>query len=149
MLPVQIPKVRNLNLVKKKKSKLQKRKDDFNSSYYRKICDELVRKLTFIRDNGKCIICDSIKLPNAHHLINRHHYGTRWEYQGQVLLCSLHHKFSKIMSAHGTPINFSEWLRINRPDQYQWVLDNINKELKMTYKEKAEELKSLLNLKKD
>ena len=129
--------------MKQKKTKLQKRKEDPNSTYYRDKCDELVRKIVMIRDDGKCIICGDKHLPNNHHLIDKTNYPTRWEIDNLVLLCPSHHKFLKTMSAHMAGIVFAEWMRNNRPEQYWWVLDNINKKLSITYKEVAEELKKM------
>ena len=60
----------------------------------------------------------------AHHLITRASKATRHDVRNGVILCSKHHNFDKSVSAHNAPLQFSEWMRLNRPEQYEWVVHN-------------------------
>ena len=74
------------------------------------------------RDNHKCVVCGN---PNveAHHCISRHVLKTRLDIRNGLSLCKLHHKFGKtVLSAHGCPLLFYEWMRLNRPEQYEYLL---------------------------
>jgi len=107
---------------KLKKSKLQKKKDNPNSTFWKKKCDQLIKELCFKRDQHRCCYCGSEKYINAHHLITRNQLSTRWILLNLITLCAKCHKFSNTFSAHGTPVNFSHWLQINKPDQYEFCI---------------------------
>jgi 5-methylcytosine-specific restriction endonuclease McrA len=78
------------------------------------------------RKHGSCAICGDIKGLQAHHLLPKERYKTlRLEPMNALVLCWDCHKFSKY-SAHRNPIWFSEWLRKNRPRQFQWVIDHMD-----------------------
>jgi len=71
---------------------------------------------------GRCAVgigCDGPL--EAHHLISRSHKATRNAVEGGVLLCARHHRLSNKLSPHGAPRAFREWLKINRPEQAEWV----------------------------
>jgi len=64
--------------------------------------------------------------PQAHHLITRWLKPTRHDVRNGIVLCASHHMFSKCLSAHKAPLQFAEWMRINKPEQYEWVISNRN-----------------------
>ena len=76
-------------------------------------------------DNNKCCICGRTEHLNAHHILEKKLFP---EYmfclENGVTLCAKHHSFSHL-SAHRNPVFFSEWLKHNRPNQFQWVLSKM------------------------
>ena len=86
------------------------------------------------RDGGKCIHCgfvagtlndkgNAVKC-DAHHLLTKFSKNNplKFDIRNGVTLCPSCHKFSNVFSAHHCPILFAEWIRLNRSDQYQFVL---------------------------
>ena len=57
---------------------------------------------------------------NAHHIITRDNNNLRWDFRNGVLLCVKHHKYGN-PCAHKNPIWFAEWLKQNRPDDYEYL----------------------------
>lgn len=78
-----------------------------------------------VRACGHCMICGRTDFLQAHHILPKEYYH---EFQFVVIngvcLCPKCHKFGK-WSAHKNPVWFTEWLRKNRPEQYQWVIDHM------------------------
>lgn len=71
---------------------------------------------------GKCAVCGSERLPNAHHIENRNTCAAlRYDPMNGVLLCPSHHKFGKD-SAHKGGIWFAHWLQTNHRDRWNYVL---------------------------
>ncbi len=62
------------------------------------------------RDNWACVICGSTYKPQAHHLVPREHKQYKYEPDNGITLCLLHHKFSRVISAHNAPLAFWFWL---------------------------------------
>jgi len=108
----------------KKKSKLQKHKDDPNSVYWRRKADRLWSERVRERDGGKCVICGESKNVQTHHLIDRSVKHLRHRLENGVTLCPRCHKFDRRISAHRGAIPFSERLRDERPEQFKWVMDH-------------------------
>ncbi len=128
---------------KKKKSKLQKKKDDPRSRYWRNKADGVWREKICKRDGDQCAVCNSDKNPQCHHLVSRDVKSLRHEVMNGVLLCPLCHQFSRRRSAHKGGVPFAEWLRIHRPYQYQWILTHWgDKDDKYNYKQVYNELKA-------
>lgn len=63
----------------------------------------------------------------AHHLIGRGNKFTRCDIKNGMLLCSLHHKNSKILSAHGSPKAFMDFLEWKYPARAKYIRDNKHK----------------------
>ena len=61
-------------------------------------------------DNNCCVICNSPFHPNAHHIIPREIKSCRHELDNGITLCTKHHKFSRVLSAHNNPLAFYMWL---------------------------------------
>ena len=111
--------------MRKKKSALQKRKGDPRSSYWKKKADRLWG-LVIHAGNDRCAVNNGECAGNleAHHLISRANVTLRHKRVNGILLCSLHHKFSKHLSPHGAPLAFAEWMMMERPEQWQWASEN-------------------------
>jgi len=59
------------------------------------------------RDGFKCIVCGSTQYLNSHHLFPRERKDTKYDLLNGVCLCVKHHMFSRVISAHNNPIEFS------------------------------------------
>ena len=124
---------------RKKKSALQKKKDSPNSKYWKNKADKEWGRVIHLQ--GCCMIGDKCKGNlEAHHLISRSNITTRHNILNGVLLCSLHHKFSKDCSPHMAPIQFSEFLRVHHPEKIVWVMHHRYETGKPNYKESYEKL---------
>lgn len=127
--------------MKPKLSKIEKLKRDPNSRYWRKKALKLWSEL--VRAVPKCAVCGrSDKVLNGHHILPKERYRElMFEVRNGISLCQYHHKFSKF-SAHLNPVWFSEWLRVNRPEQFEWVIAHFDAgDAVITYKESWERLK--------
>jgi len=77
------------------------------------------------RDGDKCIICGATDRLNSHHVLDKLFYKSiSLELNNGVCLCPAHHKYS-IKSAHKNALWWVEWLRVNRPEQYAWCLNQM------------------------
>lgn len=124
--------------MKTKKSKLQKKKDDPLSGFWKRRADAAwgawvhANYRTCAVNNGHCA-----GHLEAHHLISRAVRATRHCKGNGILLCSFHHKYSPHCSPHGAPLQFAEWLQINKPEKWEWAMTHRNdwKTIKANYKE--------------
>jgi 5-methylcytosine-specific restriction endonuclease McrA len=111
---------------KRKRSKLEKARSKANSRHWK------VKGLTLwseiIRSGGKCVICgEDKKVLNAHHILAKEKYPEfMYLLDNGICLCQTCHKFGR-KSAHLNPVWFAEWLRTNRPIQYEWALWHADK----------------------
>ena len=75
------------------------------------------------RDECKCMLCGSHNRLNVHHILYRKFYGDlKLELDNLLCVCtSCHYKIHKGVG------NFIllEWLRANRPEQYEWIMAHI------------------------
>ena len=91
-----------------------------------KILLEEWAKLIKIQYNYKCCVCENTKYVQAHHLLCKERYlSLKYNTKNGIALCSKCHKFGKF-SAHRNGIWFSEWLKENQKEKYNWCLENIN-----------------------
>jgi len=83
----------------------------------RKQCDRLWSEIIRSR-----IFCERCGKPanNPHHIIGRANYNLRWNIRNGCLLCAYCHVFGS-HSAHNDPLGFMEWLKSNRPDDYEYL----------------------------
>ena len=117
----------------KKKSKLQQKKNNPRSKYWKTKADGLWG-LIIHHIHPVCIVGDDCSgRVEAHHLIGRGNTATRHRVENGVGLCCLHHKFSNQLSAHGAPLAFSEWLQDEYPDKWEWCSENKFKAVKPDY----------------
>ncbi len=117
----------------KKKSKLQKSKDNCRSKYWKNKSDDLWGLI--IHDiYHTCAVNDNCAgRVEAHHLISRANTATRHSVENGIGLCSKHHKFDSHLSAHKAPMAFSEWMSENDPDKFDWCSRNKFKIKKADY----------------
>lgn len=94
--------------------------------YYKKLADDLWRDV--IKQVGECEISGKKDVQlEAHHLIDRRILKFRWDWSNGVCLSAWHHKFDTKISAHGSTAAsaaFLEWLKKNRPGQYEWFMEH-------------------------
>jgi hypothetical protein len=113
------------NTIKMKKPKKKKPRKKSATEARRKALTEWAHK---IKDRDVvCCVCGSTTRLNAHHILEKNHYrDLQFDLMVGITLCPLHHMFGKL-SAHRNALWWTEWLRANRPDQYQWAMEKINK----------------------
>ncbi len=121
-----------------KKSKLQKKKDNPRSKYWKTKADKLWGEAIH-QIYKTCAICGGVPV-ESHHLIGRANTATRHEIENGIGLCSLHHKWDNKLSAHGAPLAFSVWLQETHPDKWEWCSQNKNRLEKPDYKAAYERL---------
>ena len=94
-----------------------------------KICDDLWSKLVKIRAWFRCEYCWKTTGLNSHHIRSRTNYSTRYNLDNGICLCQAHHTLSSQFSAHKTPIEFIEWIK-----EYRWEewYDNLKLESNKT-----------------
>lgn len=115
---------------KRKKEKLKLRKQilrerkKLSPAKLKKECDALWSKI--IRKKGTCEVCGKKLNLNAHHIIGRKNLTLRFDLKNGCCLCSGCHKFYQ-QSAHEDPLWFTEWLKQNRPDDYNYLQEQKNK----------------------
>ena len=98
------------------KSKLQKKKDNQYSIYWRTKADKEVTKYY----TGKpCAICGITHNTCGHHVVPREVPIFRHDPDNLIPLCEKHHKYSNELAPHSSNIlaqeAFAQWLRIERP----------------------------------
>jgi len=136
---------------KQKLSKLEKSKLDPNSKFWRnkayKIWTLVAKKKSGNGEFGKCAICGACDKPaDCHHLLPRE--LKRWwlDTNNCIVLCKTHHNWSRLLSAHKASMQFAFWMEENRPEQYNWIKEQVKKYgedckiLPMTLKEAYERL---------
>jgi hypothetical protein len=130
----------------KKKSKLQKKLDDPNSSLYRRKADKIWKELVYMSYMGRCAICGSGDWTQSHHYIPRELYSHRHILQNGILLCAAHHRFSFILSPHKAPISFAKWMITHHNETWKWLLEQEpTRHNTITFKDTAHKLMEIRN----
>jgi hypothetical protein len=112
----------------------------------RREMDKLWSQYIHLKFRERCVV-DSPECRgplNAHHLISRSVLHLRGNEMNGVLLCALHHIFSKRMSAHGAGVIFGQWLRLFMSEYDKWIALNKNTCAKPDYAAAIVRLKQLL-----
>ena len=110
--------------------------------------DDLWRNMIYLIYNYTCEICGEKMTPencNAHHVIFRVNFNTRYDLENGSLLCNYNHNFAP-NAPHYNNRKYLEWFNLHRPEGlYQKLLTKSNE------KGGADKLQimELLNLKKD
>lgn len=132
---------------KKRRSALAKKRDNPNSTYWKRKADVAWGRL--IHAIGGGCVCKELgdcKGPlEAHHLITRGRLATRHTPANGVLLCSYHHKWSRDCSPHMAPLQFAQFLQERRKDV--WTLYESCKVMQSgpeSFKDRAEFLEAEL-----
>lgn len=68
-------------------------------------------KLVKLQGKNKCEYCGKTTYLNSHHIYSRSKKSTRWNTDNGISLCVGHHTFSSKFSAHKTPLEFVDWLK--------------------------------------
>lgn len=74
--------------------------------------DNLWSELVKIIGGYECAYCGKTSYLNSHHLFSRNNFAVRWDTTNGMCLCSGCHTLSSKFSAHKTPIEFVEWLKV-------------------------------------
>lgn len=103
--------------------------------------DALWSEKVKVRAGGKCEYCGKITGLNSHHVFSRSNKRVRWDIDNGVCVCVLHHIFG-LFSAHKSPIEFIEWLKERRGnDWYNGLRERANVRILFTkLSEEDEEL---------
>ena len=78
-------------------------------------------------DSYSCFICEAHESLNSHHIVPREHKEFLLEYDNGITLCTKHHKFSRVISAHNNPLAFFLILQKYRPKQYEKAVERTKK----------------------
>ena len=62
---------------------------------------------------------------NSHHIIGKRYLPLRYDLMNGLCLCPSCHKFAPGFAAHENPLRVSEWLRYERPIQFQYLMDHM------------------------
>ena len=102
---------------------MTKRKPNKAKQYKRlvKDCVTLWSLIVRKKHGGGCAICGESARLNAHHIRPKGNWGGRFDLANGIPLCPKHHKFDRILSAHGNPAAFCAWLEGNQPDYWCYV----------------------------
>ena len=73
----------------------------------------------------KCAICGNGGDLNSHHLIPRHHYGTRYDLNNGICLCRRCHQFCPDHSPHQNAAGFVSWLEYHHDWLAEWLFQTI------------------------
>lgn len=80
-----------------------------------------------VRSKGECEVCgktaDECQL-HPHHAWGRKNLSTRWDLRNGVCLCATHHTMGN-QSAHNNPIWFMDWMKENRPEDYNYLTEKM------------------------
>jgi 5-methylcytosine-specific restriction endonuclease McrA len=76
------------------------------------------------RDGNKCQMCGETRLLNAHHIIPKELRELSFEPMNGISLCVRCHKWG-MWSAHKNGFYFAGWLKINKPEQYKFLLNKV------------------------
>ena len=102
-------------------------------------------KAVKIKAGYKCEITgktkDNCKL-NSHHIVGRRNHTLRWDLRNGVCVSSGKHTLER-QSIHQDPEWFREWLKENRPEDFEYIETNKNKIVKRTNADRRELLKEL------
>ena len=109
--------------------------------------DEAWSLLVKLRAGMKCEYCGKTTNLNSHHIYSRSKRSVRWDVLNGVSLCVSHHTFNSGFSAHKTPLEFIEWLKETKGEEY---IDNLRlKAYKIEKLHKHEKEELLKKLKKE
>lgn len=104
--------------------------------------DNLWSKKIKIVAGNKCEYCGKTTGLNSHHVFSRSNKRVRWDLDNGVCVCVLHHVFG-LFSAHKAPIEFLEWLKEKRGNEWY---NRLREKAKLTirYKQPTKEEEFIL-----
>lgn len=92
-----------------------------------------------INKNGKATKID------AHHLYSRNirNCPLKWDINNGISLCPICHKWGDL-AFHKSPVTTIEWLRLNKSDRFNYVLQNTNERINLENRKVLEAIESKL-----
>lgn len=93
-------------------------KKQSSKSYLNKKKDEAWATAVKIKAGYKCEYSGVTKNLNAHHIYSRSNRAVRWDIDNGVCLSSKHHVLSSTFSAHKTSLEFIEWIKEKRGEDW-------------------------------
>lgn len=94
----------------------------------KKRCDKLWKEIIKKRAGFQCEYCGKRQNLNSHHIYSRSNFAVRWDLDNGICLCISHHTFNINFSAHKTPLEFIEWVKEKRGEEwYQRLKEKANK----------------------
>ncbi len=108
--------------------------------------DDAWAKAVKIQAGYKCEYCGKETALNSHHVYSRSNRSVRWDLRNGYCLCVGHHVFGNI-SAHKSPMEFSEWMKQDRGEEWSNELRLVANSTKKWHKSDKEQLLDNLLLK--
>ena len=93
-----------------------------NKSSIKKELDSIWYELQH-KIHRRCLICNEGGV-ELHHLIPKSHILTAWDMDNGVALCPKHHRTDNVISAHGRPAIFRDYLKEWEPELYTYITEN-------------------------
>ncbi len=107
-------------------------------SHYEGVADDVWAIKVKEKEDSKCAVCkQGDKQLNAHHLIGRKNSNYRYDLDNGIALCCEHHTLGNSISAHGSTDvtdRFMDWLKGQRPEQWEWFIENRDNSSARPYK---------------
>lgn len=75
--------------------------------------------------NHQCAVCGKRPV-EAHHLIPRANYATRFDLWNGIALCANHHNFNPEISPHMNAAGWLNWLEREHDHIHEWYLENLH-----------------------
>ena len=70
------------------------------------------------RAGWKCEYCGTTENLNAHHIFSRNNRSVKFDLDNGVCICASHHVFDPTFSAHKAPVEFIEWIKEYRGEEW-------------------------------
>lgn len=107
-------------------------------SHFEKAADDLWSLKVKEKFGFKCAISgqSDVKI-ESHHLIGRKNSNYRYDINNGICLSAWHHTLGNSISAHGSTDvtdRFMDWLKDQRPEQYEWFCENRDNKAARPYK---------------
>lgn len=102
--------------------------------------DDAWSKLVKLQGGMKCEYCGKETTLNSHHIYSRSKRSTRWDVDNGICLCVSHHTFNSGFSAHKTPLEFIDWLKEYKGEQFIIKLKHKANQTQKFFKFEKEEL---------
>ena len=90
----------------------------------------------------KCAYCGKTDYLNSHHIFSRSNFSVRWVVANGICLCPGCHTLSSKFSAHKTPAEFIEWVKVKRG--LKWY-ETLRADAKKFSSHTIEELEAIIN----
>lgn len=102
--------------------------------------DDAWSLLVKLKGGMKCEYCGKTSTLNSHHIYSRSKRSTRWDPDNGICLCVSHHTFNSGFSAHKTPLEFIDWLKGYKGEQFIIKLKHKANTIEKLHKHEKEEL---------